>query len=495
MQKAAIGVFLSIGLLKIAGFLKDVLLANYFGIDRNVDIYFYALLFPTILFNLFSASYNSFFIPTYLAMKKEKGNSHARNYTSLSVYGIAIFLLVVIFLMDSILLPWIGQINKSILLSGELQRFLYYSRLASIFAFFYLLSNFLSSLLQAEHKYKQSLYPQMAIPLTISLFIIYNHENRGIVSAIDGMVYGAVVYFIITFLIAYKSKLITVFPKKENIKDFFTNHGQFFILMLVSVSSGFLSFIDQHWASQLGDGKLSILNYGIKIPDMFSEVAGMGLGIATFSHFSQWIIAEKKEEIIIAVQRLIKWSTLLLLPLCFYLILYSEPLVRILFERGAFTSKETLEVSEILKYYASVVYLFIPGIIAARVISGAAKNHLLLIAGGINIVVKIFLNFIFIGLFGLKGIPLSTIGMYIIAICLLYYFLIKEKVFRLDADFIKQWGISFLFVAIVCCSLFLIRRSFIFHNAFLDLTLGFLVLSASCLITLVFNHKFRFMVL
>ena len=102
IQHNAINIIIAIGNHQSRIFLRDAAFANFFGIERSTDVYFYSLILPTILFSLFSGSFNSFFIPTYLKIKTEQGADRGRDYASLLILrGVLIILLI------SLLCGWV----------------------------------------------------------------------------------------------------------------------------------------------------------------------------------------------------------------------------------------------------------------------------------------------------------------------------------------------------------------------------------------------------
>ena len=53
MQFNAMFVIILIGILRLLGFGRDVLIANYFGLNINVDIYLLSLVIPMFFFSVF----------------------------------------------------------------------------------------------------------------------------------------------------------------------------------------------------------------------------------------------------------------------------------------------------------------------------------------------------------------------------------------------------------------------------------------------------------
>jgi putative peptidoglycan lipid II flippase len=90
--------------------------------------------------------------------------------------------------------------------------------------------------------------------------------------------------------------------------------------------------------------------------------------------------------------------------------------VRLLFERGAFTSVDTWHVSQVQALFILQVPFYFLGILMVRLISSLKKNQLLMKAAIINLISKIILNYLLMQKLGTAGIALSTTFVYIISL-------------------------------------------------------------------------------
>lgn len=491
IQSNTIKIIIAIGIIKVAFFLKDVVFANFFGIERSTDIYFYSLILPTILFTLISGSFNSFFIPTYLRIKTEQGPPMAKQYaSSLILCGFLVVLFIGFvcgWIIPSVTIETIHGFRSE----TEALVFMEFSRVTALFFAFYLASSLLGSLLQAEHRYLYSFYPQLVIPLMTAVFIIFGHRVYYVYSAVYGMLLGAILCFLIFVFSTYKLRLFDWSFKKLPLQKLTVNIKQLILLLVTGIFPSLINVLDQFMAGSLGEGQLTALNYGVRIPDGFSEILGMGLAIAVFSHFSQWAAEKRYDYLVNATQRIIIYVTLFVIPLCFYLVFFATPLVRFLFERGAFSPMATLKVSEVLVYYAFVIYLFVIGIIGTRIISALSKNQLIFIFGATNLAAKVVLNIVFIKLLGLRGIPLATLGMYAIGIVLIYYLLHKEGLVIFTRGFVKKLLVGLACVVAVSLGVLGIRFLLFSMNDFIQLTAGLLLATTLTIILVVINRNLK----
>ena len=141
----------------------------------------------------------------------------------------------------------------------------------------------------------------------------------------------------------------------------------------------------------------------------------LAVSTAVLPHFSQMVAMNNLAGV---RHTLITYSRLILIvdpPVTVLLIYYSEPLVRLLLQRGAFTETDTEMVSQVQSVYLLQVPLYVLSILFVRVISSLKANHLLLWGTVINLILCVILTYILVQWFQVVGIALSISLMYLIS--------------------------------------------------------------------------------
>jgi putative peptidoglycan lipid II flippase len=188
------------------------------------------------------------------------------------------------------------------------------------------------------------------------------------------------------------------------------------------------SLVDQSMAAMLGAGSVSTLNYGGKVLTLILGIGSVSLGTAVFPHFSRMVAASDWASIRHTLKTYIYLILLVTIPLTLILVYFSEPLVRLFFERGAFTSADTWRVSQVQALFLLQVPFYFLGILMVRLISSLKMNRILMQAAIINLFLKIIFNYLFMQRLGAAGIALSTTLVY--AVSFIYYSVILCKQMR-----------------------------------------------------------------
>jgi putative peptidoglycan lipid II flippase len=109
---------------------------------------------------------------------------------------------------------------------------------------------------------------------------------------------------------------------------------------------------------------------------------------------------------------------------------FARPLVRILFQRGAFTALDTSVVSHVEAWLALQVPFYVLGNMAVRLISALKRNGVLLAIAAVNTVLNAVLNWVLMWRYGVAGIALSTSIVYLVSCILVFsslYVLLGHK--------------------------------------------------------------------
>ena len=175
------------------------------------------------------------------------------------------------------------------------------------------------------------------------------------------------------------------------------------------------TLVDQSMAAWLPVGSVSALGYGTKVSSVLMTVGAMALSTTLLPHLSA-LVARAEWTALRELERRLRWLLLgTTIPVTIVLVLFSAPIVHLLFERGAFSAAETATVSRVQAAYLLQVPGHLLGILYVRLISALQANRLLTIGSAINLVVNVALNVVFMRRYGVAGIALSTAGVYAVS--------------------------------------------------------------------------------
>ena len=177
------------------------------------------------------------------------------------------------------------------------------------------------------------------------------------------------------------------------------------------------SFIDQAMAAFLGSGSVSALNYGSKIVQGINGIAVVALTTAVLPYLSQMVTVKDWNGLRHTLRTYTALIIVVTLPLTLGLVYFSEPMVRLLFQRGAFTAEDTYLVAQVQALFLLQIPFYLLDILVARLISSLNANYLLVWRSVLGVVINVLLNYVFMWWLGVAGIALSTSIVFALMFC------------------------------------------------------------------------------
>jgi putative peptidoglycan lipid II flippase len=95
-------------------------------------------------------------------------------------------------------------------------------------------------------------------------------------------------------------------------------------------------------------------------------------------------------------------------------------LIRIVFQRGAFTAADTTVVGHVQAFLSLQIPFYILGQLGVRLISALKRNSVLMVIAGVNLTLNVIFNLILMRYWGVGGIALSTSLVYVVSCTLIY---------------------------------------------------------------------------
>jgi putative peptidoglycan lipid II flippase len=424
---AIVGIFTILA--QTFGFAKELTVAAWYGTGDALDAFLIALLVPTFIVNILSGSITAAFLPAFIRTYKEKSLSEAQLLLSGVVFWFVICCLFVGGLLILILPAYLPVLASGF--SSEKQRITGIVLIILMpIVLFKGLSNICAGLLNAFEKFALA----AAVPLSISLCTIVFVVFAGKIFGIYALTFGTIVGFLIetvVLLIAVKRQGLSLRPHFVSIAGGMrVVSGQFWPKVAGTLLMGSTELINKGMAAGLMSGSVASLTYGNKIVAVIITLASTAIGTAVLPYFSKMVAAQDWQGILHTVRFYLKlifgFSVPVVIAICFF----SEPIVRMVFARGAFTAQDAKIVSSIQTFFAYQIPFYVAGVMVGRLIWSLQANHILMWGGAINLAVNIILNLWFINLMGLQGIALSTSCVYFISFLYLFCFtqkLVKNK--------------------------------------------------------------------
>jgi putative peptidoglycan lipid II flippase len=177
---------------------------------------------------------------------------------------------------------------------------------------------------------------------------------------------------------------------------------------------------------------VAALNYARKVVSLFIVVGAIPLSTAALPYFSQMVANRDWSGCRQTLKTYSRSIVLVTVPITLGLVAFSHPLIKIVFQRGAFTAVDTKIVSRVQAFLSLQIPFYILANLGVRLVSALKRNSVLMVIAGVNMVLNIIFNLILMRYAGVAGIALSTSFVYLVS-CVLVYASIAKSLRRLDA--------------------------------------------------------------
>jgi len=417
------------GVVLVATTARELVVANYFGRSDALDAYVTAYVLPLFIVNLVAKSFDVAVIPTFVEVRELEGSGAAqRLFSGALVWSLALLLTVALLLaaFAPYYLPLLGSgFSASKLL---LTRRLLYLMLPLIVMSAVTVNG--TALLNAGERFAlPALLPVLA-PLGGLLFLIAFGRRWGIYALAAGTVVGTALQATSLVVLA-RSLGFSLMPRWSGFDPKLRQvMGQYVPMVAGALLMGTTELVDQAMAAMLPSGSVAALSYARKIVNVLVVVGAIPLGAATLPYFSDMVAKRAWDACRHTLRTYAGLILLVTVPVTAGMVVFAQPLVRILFQRGAFGAADTAVVSHVEAWLALQVPFYLAGNMAVRLISALKRNGLLMAIAAVNTGLNAVLNWVLMWRYGVAGIALSTSIVYLVSCLLVFsslYVLIGRK--------------------------------------------------------------------
>jgi putative peptidoglycan lipid II flippase len=437
------GTFLS----RILGFLRDMVIAQFFGAGMAADAFFVAFRIPNLWRRLVGeGALTISFIPVYTEYLTRRSRDETRDLTHIAftVSGMALLILAllgVVFapILARLIAPGFIQIPEKFELTVALNQIIFpYLFFMGLFA---VSMGILNSL---GHFFAPAIAPIfLNLSIILSVLVFSRFFERPVMALALGVVAGGVIQLL--FQIPFLMKRGITFRFNFNFRHPAVRRiGSMMVPGLIGTAVYQLNvFVDTIFASFLPGGSVSYLFFADRLIEFPLGIFAIAIGMGSLPSLSALVSQGKIEELKETLSFTFRLVSFISIPAMMGLIFLRTPIVHLLFERGHFDPTATAMTAKALLCYSVGLW----AIAGSRIVVPAFYSlqdtwtplKIALICLGANVVLNAIL------IFPLKhaGLALATSLSSILNLILLF----RELRPRLEGMDLKKSGRSLLQVA------------------------------------------------
>lgn len=355
--KAAGLVSVALALSRVLGYAREALLAARFGATYTTDAYVVAHDIPTTLFASISAALVMVFIPVYRNVLEQDGEQAGWRLVN-TVLNASVLLAVVLMALGFVVAPMAVPLLVPGLPEQALNLATALTRTMLPMVLFVAIAGVGAAVLNANRRF--------TVPSLVGFV-----NNVAVVAALL-LVTGATQIFWVAGAVvlgallsaAIQLPLLPGLGFRYQLVIDWRNPWLRRILHLIvpvlitTIAVQLQNFVDRYLASRLAEGSISALNYAVRLNSLPYGVIGVAITTVLYPNLAELAARGERAEMRRTMARGLRTLAFVLVPMALAVIVFCQPLVQIVFQRGAFDPDATTATATALRFYAAGILFF-----------------------------------------------------------------------------------------------------------------------------------------
>jgi putative peptidoglycan lipid II flippase len=389
----------------VLGFAREIVTARYFGASWQLDAFLAALVVPTILFGVFNGALVSALVPIFSGYVATDRAPDAARLACTLILTISVVLAAaagVGWIFAPYYVPLIVHFpHDRLAVTVEMTRWLLPMIVATS------LSGIAAALLNAHQRFGAAALQGVALNAAVIVAVELGFRQYGVGTLVAGTVLGYFAQLALVFpaLLSLGGLRWTIDLKHPGIKRVLDTLGP---VAIGSAAGQIALFFDRFFASGLSVGSISGMNYAVKIVGFPQQLFVTAIATVIFPVFASQFANRNRA----AMRRSIATSLQLVLfctvPSALGLIMLAGPIVRTLFERGAFTPEATVLCASLLPYAAAGLVALAANVVLTRCTFACGQTRLTVGTSVATVVLNVLLSIAWLPTLGARGLLLAN---------------------------------------------------------------------------------------
>ena len=400
---------------RVLGFVRDVLIAAILGASSITDAFFVGFRVPNMFRRIFAeGAFNAAFIPLFTKRLHAEGQESARGFAARALSGLT-FILVALTVLAEIAMPWLvlllapgfaddpDKFHLAVLLARIAFPYLVFMSWVALY----------TGLLNALGRFAMAAFaPSLLniVLIAILLGLVATGTGEQTVAGV-ALAWGVTISGLLQVLVVAFAATRAGLRLKLERPSFTPDMKRLVTLAVPGLIAGGMAQITiviSTIIASLQDRVVSWLYYADRIFQLPLGMIGVAVGVVLLPDLSHKLRTGDHDAVIASENRALEFSLLVTLPAAVALFIASLPIMRVLFERGAFTTVDARATAEML----SALAVGLPAYVLIKVLQPSffarEDTKTPMIYAGISMAANAALSFVLFFLLGAVGIAIAT---------------------------------------------------------------------------------------
>ncbi|GAB4339766.1 MAG: murein biosynthesis integral membrane protein MurJ [Desulfobulbaceae bacterium] len=416
IAKSAGAVSVAVMASRVLGLIREQVFAGMFGAGYAYDAFVVAFRIPNLLRDLFGeGALSAAFVTVFSDYDTNRGPREtwrlASTVLTFFLLLLSILTLAGIYLAEPIVNLLAGDFQ---LVEGKTALTVYLTRIMFPFLIFVSLAAVVMGVLNTKGRFfipalSSSFFNLGSIVGGVSLALLFPRIGQ---PAIAGMAWGTLIGGMLQLAIQLPALFKTGFAFRPVFDFRHPGLRRILVLMLpatIGLSATQINiFVNTNFAASCAEGSVSWLNYAFRLVQLPIGIFGVALSIAVMPVLGRHAAQKDLDGLKQTFNSSLIMVLSLTIPATAGLILLAQPIIRLIFEHGAFTPTDTLRTAEALTYYALGLFAYSGVKVMVPAFYALGNTKYPVIGSFIAVAANIVIITLTIDLFQHRAIALST---------------------------------------------------------------------------------------
>jgi len=419
---------------RVVGLVREVLIAGAYGIDPHYNIFVSVAAIPNVIQQLFAdAAISAALVPVLVALIAGGELARARRLTGsvlgfmLTVVGTVVVVLVVA--AEPIVRVLYPELTTTSEAAGAAASYL---RIVVPTILVLSLCGVFSGTLLARERFTVPAVVSIVWNLVIITFVSVWHSSWGVSALAWGTLAGTIAELV---LLVWAVRSVHE-PVRINLHFRDPQLRHVLALMVpIAMTLGILNFnalIDLFFAQFVGARAAAELHYSFRLYTLPQGIFAVTIGTVLFPSLSRYAAQHDAGRFRETLSTGVRQMVFVSLPFLAWFTVLATPIVRVIFQRQAFTTADTAAVAPVLAAFALGLTFANVNMMFNRSFQSMQRPWLPLYVGLVNLGLNAVLDWILLGPLGASGIALST-SLVSIFNCAVLAYLLRGQLGRAEA--------------------------------------------------------------
>ena len=391
---------------KIVGFGREITLSYFYGASNISDAFLISLTIPGVIFSFIGTGISTGYIPLYSKIEEKYGEKEGERYTN-NLVNILLVICTGIVIFGLLFTKPLVKVFASGFEGETLELAVRFTRIGLVGIYFTGIINVYSGYLRIKGNYAIPACVGFPMNCILILFMVLSSKTNIMVLAVGSVIATASqLALLVPFIRKTGYRYQFVFnPKDEYIRKMI--YVALPVMLGVSVDQ-INVLVDKTLASGIAVGGISALNYANKLNGFVQGMFVTTISTVMYPMISKMAAQGNLKGLKSSVSEAINLINLLVVPVTFGAMIFAEPVVRLLFGRGAFDLEAISMTSGALFYYSIGMMGFGLREILSRAFYSMQDTMTPMKNSVLAVSMNIVLNLILSRFMGIKGLALAT---------------------------------------------------------------------------------------